>query len=79
MTSVMIRKCSFYDQARAAFVYFWPWSKCKKGYADRTRIFGPAQRRAPSHYIAMTSTHTQDAQGKALSLQDVIFVVSSMD
>ena len=30
-----------------------------------------------SHGIAMASTNTQDAQGKALSLQDALFLVSS--
>ena len=36
------------------------------------------RRRDTSHYIAMVSTNTQDAQGKALSLQDVILMVSSI-
>ena len=76
MTSVMIRKCSFYDQARAAFVYFWPWSKCKKSYADRTRIFGPARHFGTFHGIAMASINIQDATGKALSLQDALCLVS---
>ena len=50
----------------------------KKRNADRTRTFGPAQRRDTSHYIAMASTNTQDTQGEALSLQDVIFMVNAM-
>ena len=50
----------------------------KNNNTAQTRTFGPAQRRDTSHYIAMASTNTQDTQGEALSLQDVIFMVNAM-
>ena len=76
MTSVVIWKCSFYDQARAAFVYFSPWSKCNKFNADRKRTFGPVRHCGAFPGIAMASTNTQDTYVKALSLQDALCLVS---
>ena len=76
MTSVVIWKCSFYDQARAAFVYFSSWLKCNKFNADRKRTFGPVRHCGALPGIAMASTNTQDAFVKALSLQDALCLVS---
>ena len=76
MTSVVIWKCSFYDQVCAAFVYFLPWSKYNKFNADRKRTFGPVRHCGAFPGIAMASTNTQDAFVKALSLQDALCLVS---
>ena len=39
-------------------------------------MFDPARHCGTSHDIAMASINTQDAKGKALSLQDALCVVS---
>ena len=58
------------------FCLFLFMVKMQKSNADQTRTFGPARLRDTSHYIVVASTNTQDTQGKVVSLQDGIFMLS---